>query len=81
MVVMNPDITLEELTKFDEFEREMLHKITDILDDARSKVWQAFEDASLDAAFFDIEIDLKVTVDEVTIRFYEKQEKVKKGDE
>jgi hypothetical protein len=57
-------------------ERAVLHAITNILDDARAAVWRAFEEQGLDAAYFDVEIDLRVVVDDVTIRVREKEESI-----
>lgn len=57
----------------DEGEIKLGQKILAVLKETKDKIYECFDDFGFDAAYFDIEIDLKCQVNDLMLRIHEKE--------
>lgn len=67
---------MKELSYEKKEELELKCKILEILEVTYDEIYRAFNDLGYDTAFFDLDIDLKVKIDDVTLRKARHSEKV-----
>jgi len=67
---------MKELSYEKKEELELKFKILEILEVTYDEIYRAFNDEGYDTAFFDLDIDLKVKIDDVTLRKARHSEKV-----